>query len=126
MSGGAARNDLHIVIRDMALQSYHIPSISVVLAEHGFMLIHQMEVGSLLYLVAQVSKQNLLWCYIEYPYLLNSSEDTQLKAVNKQSYSDKYVLFGEVWFGLRAWLLFNYVFCFVCLLVFLFLSVLLP
>ena len=63
----------------MALQTYHILSISVVLAEHGFMLIHQMEVGSLLYLIAQVRKQYLLW---RYTHPLYSPEDTQLKAVN--------------------------------------------
>ena len=96
----------------MALQTYRIPSMSVVLAEHGFMLIHHMEVGSLLYQIAQVSKRYMLWCYTEKPYRLNSSEDTQLKAVNKQSDSDKYLLLSKGWFGLGAWLLFSYFFCF--------------
>ena len=63
----------------MALQTYHIHFISVVLAEHGFMLIHQMKGGSLLYLIAQVRKQYLLW---RYTHPLYSPEDTQLKAVN--------------------------------------------
>ena len=63
----------------MALQTYHILSISAVLAEHGLMLIQQMEEGSLLYLIAQVRKEYLLWRYTQCLY---SPEDTELKAVN--------------------------------------------
>ena len=46
----------YTVTRDTVLQTYHIPFMSVLLAGHGLMLMHLVEVGSLLYLIAQVRK----------------------------------------------------------------------
>ena len=47
-------------------QTFQIPSVSVEISGKWFDIIHRVEVGrSLLYLIAQVSKQCLLWCYTE-------------------------------------------------------------
>ena len=89
----------------------------MIVAENGLFVVKEVELGYssiLLLLIAQVSKQNLLWCYTEYPYRLDSSENTQLKAVNKKSDSDKHLSLDRVCFSVRAWLLFKYVSCFVC------------